>query len=504
MTYIVEFPSGWPEKLPNSDDLGTAAEDLGKKGKKLTEVYDATVTQWGALPSSLTVKNDQHLFEAFTVNVAPYADTVNTSLSDTKTALKDFASGVEEFKTRWTSLKEEVATYNALDAQPVDVEDRVDGTSYRTFSDSYDLSQRLITARDDYKTLVDTCVDAIKAADPSMDPVWTDSGTKAFIDGVKNQWNVARTTLDQIGAFRDMDGKLNFKFSTEGGQPTSVSEVLRGKFPDWLPEGVQEKLDQYLPDNPERFKRLPDGTIARYANGDPIPAYSTWSQGLRPMSEWFKDKFPGKTPGWLDEMRVRGMIDPTGANVGLVSTGFTMPGWLKGGSDRARKVTDLLDKAGKNPVVRNAGRVLGVADFGLTYYDSYTENYNETLRENPDWTPEQVRNEAVTSAAIVGTAENAGKIAGAVVGRGAGAAIGQAIIPIPGVGAAVGGFVGGIIGEQVGGFVGKHVGEFINDWRTDGFSGAVDGVKDKVSDAVDSVKDTASKVASKLNPGNWF
>lgn len=504
MTFIVAFPSDWPEELPSHDDLATAAEDLGKKGKKPVDVYDDTVTKWSALPQSLTVKNDHQLFEAFTVNVAPYADTVNTSLGDTKTALKDFAKGVEDFKPRWTALKEEVKTYNALDAEPVDAEERVEGTSYRTYADSADLNQRLITARDDYKSLVQVCVDSIRAADPSQDPVWQGSSPREFIDGVKQHWNAARLTLNQIGAFRDLDGKLNYKFKLGGDQPTSVSEVLRGKFPQWLPERVHDKLKQYLPDNPARFKRLPDGTIARYANGDPIPAYSTWSEGLRPMSNWFKDKFPGKTPGWLEDMRVRGMIDPTGANVGLVSTGLTMPGWLKGGSDRARKVTDFLDKANKNPWVRTGGKLLGAADFGLTYYDSYTENYNETLREHPDWTPDQVRDEALTSAAIVGTAENTGKVAGALVGRGAGAAIGQAIIPIPGVGAAVGGFVGGIIGEQVGGFVGKHVGEFINDWRTDGLSGAVDGVKDKVSDAVDNVKDTASKVASKLNPGNWF
>ncbi|GHC99259.1 hypothetical protein [Zhihengliuella salsuginis] len=484
MTYVVHFPYNWPEKMPKHSQLTDDAQKLGKTGEDILTAYDDAATQWGGLPSALTVEGDEKLFMAFTTNVAPYADTVNTSLTETKKALKDFAGEVEGFKPRWQNLKSEVATYNALEAEPDVDADKVDGVSYRTYTESNDLSQRLMEARDDYVAMVGRCVTAIENADPSLDPLYTNSGLKGFLEGTKKQWNRARTTL-QVGAgFNGHDGKIGFKFNADSPVPTSITEVMRGRIPKWLPEDVKTKLESYLPENPARYQVAPDGSVMRYANGDPIPAFVSWSDRFRRSSvgQLMKDKF-----NW----RLRGVTDATGTKTRFqLNTNIRMPGWAQRGSRGLRKVEGAVKKIEGNKYVKGAGKVFGVAEAIGGYADGYAEGYNNSLRDHPDRTPGEHQREAATSSAVRGTTEVVTQVAFGVGGR----AIGTAI------GGPVGGFVGGIVGDYVGGKVAPHAADIVDAFRTGGWEGGVDEIKEKGEAFVDGAKD----LAKKADPRNWF
>lgn len=484
MTFKVSFPDNWPEKMPKHEALADNAQALGKKGKTILTTYDDAVAQWQGLPAAVTVEGDEKLFMAFTTNVAPYADTINTSLNETKKALKEFSTGVETFKPRWENLKSEVADYNALDAEPGDDDDKVAGTSYRTTSDSIDLNRRLIEARDDYVALVQTCVIGIQNADPSRDPIWKDSGLKGFLDGTKTHWNRARKAL-QVGAgFNGYDGKVGFKFNADSPAPTSITEVMRGRIPKWLPEDVKTKLEGYLPENPARYQLAPDGSVMRYPNGTPIPAFVAWSDRFRRSSvgQLMKNKL-----NW----RLRGVTDATGTKTRIqLNTNIRMPGWAQRGSSGLRKLEGAVKKIEGNKYVKGAGKVLGVVDAVGGYVDGYTEGYNNSLRDNPDWTPEQHEQEARTSSAVRGTTEVVTKVAFSAGGRALGTALGGP----------VGGFVGGIVGDYVGGKVAPHVADVVDAFRTGGLSGGVDEIKEKGEAVVEGVKD----LAKKADPRSWF
>ncbi|MEE1621831.1 hypothetical protein ACQ3I4_09580 [Zafaria sp. Z1313] len=415
------------------------------------------------------------IHNAVAENVIPYADLVQASVSDLETAFGTFASRLSEFKPKWEDIKQRVADYNALEAQPTDPEDREDGTSYRTAYKTSTLQQEVDSAADDYKGYVDACVEAIENADPSADPEWAGSNVNQFITGVKSHWSNARGVMQNIGGFRSVDGKVGFRWSYTNPAPKNISQFLNGKAPWWLPEEAQKRWKATFPHTKSYTSFGLDGVMERlklkglYNNADPN-----------------FDSF-------------KGIISADGQKVALYfgAGGTTMPGWADKATKKMRawdaKLTKGLESLQKNKWVKGGGGALAVLDTVSTYKDSYSTAYNDSLRENPGFSPEEHRKEAVTSAAITGTAETAGKVAGGIAGRAAGAAVGQALIPIPGVGAAVGGFVGGIVGEKVGGFLGKEVGNFINDWRKD-------GAKEALGNLGDRAKDGAKKVLGKLNP----
>jgi len=473
VTDVVLFPPDWPEKVGDGTALSTAATDLGKPGQTIRTTVEETGKTWGRLEGNMDFPDSGTVKSAIADNVVPYADLVQSSLSDLEKAFGTLAGQLETFKPKWTSLKKEVKAYNLLRSQPSDEDDREEGVEYRTPGKAADLQRRVDNAASEYKGYIDDCVKAIGNADPSADPSWAGSGTTAFIAGAKKHWSNSRKAIQGMGAFRSVDGKVGFRWSMTNPAPKNLSQYLNGKAPWWMPEEAKQRWKTAFPE------------------GKSSVSYGTGSlMDKLKLRGYFNNADPN-----MDSFK--GTIAADGHKLSLYfgAAGTKMPGWADNATKKLRafdqKITKGLDTLAKNKWVKGGGAALAILDTVSTYKSSYATAYNETLREHPDWSEDQVKNEAVTSAAIEGTAENVGKVAGGMAGRAVGAAAGAALIPV--IGGPIGGFVGGIIGEKVGGFIGKEVGSFINDWRQEGFGGAVDNVKDK---AVDTVKN----IGSALNP----
>lgn len=473
MIDTVIFPAHWPEKVGDGAALSTAATDLGKRAQTVRSAVENTGKTWNGLEGNMDFPASGTVKSAIADNVVPYADLVQSSLSDLEKAFGSLAGQLESFKPTWKKLKEEVKTYNALTSQPSDEDDRQNGVEYRTSGKAADLQLRVNNAADEYVGYIDDCVNAIDKADPSSDPTWAGSGTTAFIASAKKYWSNSRKAVQGMGAFRSVDGKVGFRWSMTNPAPKNLSQYLNGKAPWWMPEEAKARWKA----------KFPAGT-----------SHTTFGVGSLVDKLKLKGFFNNADPN-MDSFK--GIIAADGQKLSLYfgAAGTKMPGWADNATKKLRafdqKLTKNLKSLSKNKWVKGGGAALVVLDTVSTYKGSYATAYNETLREHPDWPEDKVKTEAVTSAAIIGTSETAGKLAGGMAGRAAGAALGAAFIPV--IGGPIGGFVGGIIGEKVGGFIGKEVGTFINDWRQEGFGDAVDKVKDK---AVDTVKD----VASKLNP----
>lgn len=473
MNDIVTFPSHWPEKVGDGSTLSTAATDLAKPGKTIRTAVEGAGKTWGRLEGNLDFADCGKVKTAITDSVVPYADLVQSSISDLEKAFGTLAGHLETFKPKWTDLKKEVSTYNNLKSQPSDEDDREDGVDYRTPGKTADLQRRVNNAADEYKSYIDDCVKAIDKADPSSDPTWAGSDANAFIAGAKKHWTEGRKAIQAMAAFRSVDGKVGFRWSMTNPAPKNLSQYLNGKVPWWMPEEARKRwLDKF-----------PEGKSGvSYGTGSLVDKLK--------LRGYFNNADPN-----MDSFK--GTIAADGQKLSLYygAAGTKMPGWADKASKKLHafdhKLTKGLESLGKNKWVKGGGAALAVLDTVSTYKSSYANAYNETMREHPDWSEDKIKKEAVTSAAIEGTGENVGKVAGGMAGRAVGAAAGAALIPV--IGGPIGGFVGGIIGEKVGGFIGKEVGSFINDWRQEGFGGAVDNVKDK---AVDTVKN----IGSALNP----
>lgn len=464
--------------MPDPDALTTDAEAFGKNAPAVTTAYDNTVGQWNPLTGQMAFPDSDMVFSGLENNVVPYADMLQTGVTEMAGALGTFAESVRGFKTTWTGLRAEVAAFNKLPVKPM-VEAEVDESiTYLTDAGRSDIVLRLSEATSEYRGYVDACVASIESANQALNPNWEGSTTQQFLAQTKKTWTNSRNYLDTAGRFSKRGERWTFKGSAKDS--STPAAFLRGKIPDIV-------ADPLLGEAP---KGKLTNTSKPFANNPVLGKYS---------DKVFDNNDPRK-------FSLISGVDNVGGRaafmIGLPK--FELPKWTKKGLPGAatktlskvgnsalnglHKADKFVSKLEKSKVMKFGGPALGALDAGMTYKDEFSKGYNESLREHPEWTPGQHSAEAVKDAAIVGTAETTGKVVGGVAGRTAGAAIGQAIIPIPGVGAAIGGFAGGIAGEWIGGKVGGAVGGFINDWREDGFSGAIGDAKENVGQAVDNVK----------------
>ncbi|WP_417233873.1 hypothetical protein [Arthrobacter sp.] len=476
--YDIELPFDFPTKLPDSDTLTSDAKAFGKNAKTITTTYDNTSKQWSPISGQMTFPNSGTVLAGLENNVAPYADILQTGITEMAGALTTFAESVRGFKTRWTDLKAEVVAFNKLPVKPMVEEDVDENTTYRTESNRTDIIIRLQQAASDYRGYVDTCVNSIESANQALNPNWEGSTTQQFLAQTKKTWGNSRDYLKKAGSISKRGGRWTFKGSMKSS--ATPAAFLRGKVPDFIadpvlgeaPKGKLTNTSKPFANNPilgKYFDKIVDNNDPKkfsFISGvDNVGGRAAFMIGLPKfeLPKWTKKGIPGA-------------VTKTLSKAGNKSLGAL------------QKADKLAEKLEKSKVMKFGGPALGVLDAGMTYKDEFSKGYNASLQEHPDWTPGQHKAEAVKDAAIVGTAETAGKIAGGVVGRSAGAVIGQAIIPIPGVGAAIGGFAGGIAGEWIGGKVGGAVGGFINDIREGGMNGALDAAGKHIGQAVDNVK----------------
>jgi hypothetical protein len=528
-TYVhsIHFTTWLPEELADTGTLSTHAANLATHATTINTTYTETQRIWtgdSGIGDYIGFDGDDEVINSFSTNCEALGSAAYEGLNAISQALETFASDVSEFRTAvHTPLKGDVAAFNALPANEYTDDEKATlagagqsvGTT-RTAAARAALVSRLTTARDTYAGHVDACVASIEGSSPAAVPI--DAGiTMAVINNVQKSYNLATTWVGRAGDLKSFKGKMGFLWEADA---PSLSQLYQAGTPAWmkvhdpdswigtfLPQSFKDRIPNVDDLSRQGWWKAADKRYAGFLNGMEGIGKQFWLGTLATL--------PPGVLGWLEKQKGRtgnfvSMNSKVDRKTGTIKMKWSLnPGrnmtkgerqWLKR-FDKLDQKLETFQKGKGGKFLDGAGKVVGVLDTGMTYYDSYTDSYNEALRETPNASEEEIRTEALTSMAIEGTAENLGRVAGGVVGRTAGAALGQAVIPIPGVGAAVGGFVGGLIGESVGGTIGKGVGEFVNDWRKDGIGNATANAAESVSNAVGNVGESIGNVAKDVGKG---
>lgn len=521
----VVFTDYLPEELPD----GQAVIDAAKDYKTYADYMDTTYTEsnalWGKLPDVMTIPESQSntVFLALRDHVEPLGAAVDQGLADLKAAMDSFGKSLKDFKSTYDDLKSRVERFNALPAIPYTPGQVADATSEgkvlpatRSAGARNALVSELVSAQGSYDGYVDTCADAIANASP----LTTKSGPKNIVETIsliKKSYGVVTTWVDHGASFRGAgQGRLRFIWRADAN---TLSNFVHEGVPGWKAvHDPKHWMNGFIPKWVKN--RVPD--IKTFQNGRAAQAMDAWYAKRLENLDFTVHQYrvglimamPAPIKGALGKLKdskagrfirlnsIKKVDGKWNVEVNVGNSQTKIP-------EKVRKHTKTFDSAKKHldtvtdsKIFKVGGGLLGVADTGATYWESYGNNYNEELRNDPEASEKDLKNRAMASAAIEGSFETAGKVAGGIAGRAAGAAVGQALIPIPGVGAAVGGFVGGIAGEWVGGKIGKGVGEFVNDWRQGGLDKAVSDVGEAAKNigntAVEGIKDVGKSIGKKL------
>lgn len=435
-----------PAKLPSTDDIDAAGEDIKSAGEKAAEYAQDGCTSWSALsahyesPDAETALNSVNIVKA-------YGDEASTCAQAINTALETFSEAITGLKTEYDTVKRLAVTHNAIDTSVEDFDDAAHDAAEE------ELQGRIDAVATSYDEASKACADAVRDANTGKLFELNDGGLPVAIA----TW-VTKTALEGYTT------KGNTKYFTYTfSNPKIVRPEILGKLP--IPPKFLDRIDDWVETGnnaiDQRYRTLlPDFTKRKFVERTAGFDVTANPQFTALMASPAFQKLLG-TDGKVKNPTLRRMLDRHHISVknGKITMGYAA-------TDGSVKGTPKFPKWAKNTMtgLNVTGHIVG---FG----SAYSQQYQELAQKHPDWSEAQLQAEAIADGATtqVATAvgEEVGAKVGTQVGRYAGAALGQAIIPIPGVGAAVGGIVGGFVGNFVGGWVGGKIGGAVGDFLAD-------------------------------------
>jgi hypothetical protein len=445
------YTSALPARLPDTGAITAAAQGIATRATEANEHVSAAHAELSGVGGFFATPDTPAVTSAMNDVVRPFVADIETSVGPVRTGLDNFASDIDNLRSRYERVGEDVAEHNDWPRPPA-------GDPHRH---AYDVQEANLRAEVGavgrlYDEAVQRC--EVKVNEGSPSPIPGNPVPSGLSFGVGLGLSATQTWFETHAQYvKVRNGRINLQVSQpipRAGHRISAQVMQKLGIPDSY---VTRYLDVFDPHTGRRlsiqdWERAVDGVDPGSPLGRIFEQYP-----------WLERRFMDAHVAVAPVVATAGARRPPRGDARIIAQDPRGISPQVHGENRNR--THPHPDAGRwaqaGKAANWAGRGLGVLGFA----GSAMDGYNNSVERDPTASPRVHATNAALDATVETAASAVGAQVGGMVGRAAGAAIGQAIIPIPGVGAAVGAVAGGFLGNVAGGLIGGQIGKGINAFR---------------------------------------